>query len=57
MSEIARKIQRNKMKQTLKKQGEKRTAPLSKYRFKTKDEMLKEQSDKIVEQMIKDVKI
>ena len=57
MSGIARKIQRNKMKQTLKKQGEKRTAPLSKYRFKTKDEMLKEQSDKIVEQMIKDVKI
>lgn len=57
MSGIARKIQRNRIKQTLKKQGEKRTTPLSKYRLKTKDEMLKEQSDKIVEQMIKDVKI
>ena len=57
MSGIARKIQRNKMKQTLKKQGEKRTAPLSKYRFKTKDEMLKEQSDKIVEEMAKKYKI
>lgn len=57
MSGIARKIQRNRIKQALKKQGEKRTTPLSKYRFKTKDEMLKEQSDKIVEQMIKDVKI
>lgn len=56
MSGIARKIQRNKMKQTLKKQGEKRTAPLSKYRFKTKDEMLKEQSDKIVEEMAKNIK-
>lgn len=57
MSGIARKIQRNRIKQALKKQGEKRTTPLSKYRLKTKDEMLKEQSDKIVEQMIKDVKI
>ena len=57
MSGIARKIQRNRIKQALKKQGEKRTDPLSKYRFKTKDEMLKEQSDKIVEQMIKDVKV
>ena len=57
MRGFARKIQRNRTKQALKKQGEKRTAPLSKYRFKTKDEMLKEQSDKIVEQMIKDVKI
>lgn len=57
MSGIARKIQRNRMKQALKKQGEKRTAPLSKYRFKTKDEMLKEQSDKIVEEMAKKYKI
>lgn len=57
MSGFARKIQRNKIKQAIKKQGGKRTAPLSKYRFKTKEELLKEQSDKIVEQMIENVKI
>ena len=57
MSGFARKIQRNKIKQAIKKQGEKRKTPLSKYRFKTKDEILKEQSDKIVEQMMENTKI
>lgn len=57
MSGFARKIQRNKIKQAIKKQREKRKAPLSKYRFKTKDEILKEQSDKIVEQMMENTKI
>lgn len=57
MGGFARKIQRNKIKQAIKKQGEKRKAPLSKYRFKTKDEILKEQSDKIVEQMMNNTKI
>lgn len=56
MSGIARKIQRNKMKQAIKAQGVKRKAPLSQYRFKTKEEMLKEQSNAIVEQMAKSIK-
>lgn len=51
MSGFARKIQRNKMKNAIKAQGVKRTAPLSQYRFKTQEEMLKEQSNMIVEQM------
>lgn len=56
MSGIARKIQRNKMKQAIKAQGVKRKAPLSQYRFKTKEEMLKEQSNAIVEQIAKSMK-
>ena len=56
MSGIARKIQRNKMKQAIKAQGVKRKAPLSQYRFKTTEEMLKEQSNAIVEQMAKSMK-
>lgn len=56
MSGIARKIQRNKMKKAIKAQGVKRTAPLSQYRFKTKEEMLEEQSNAIVEQMAKSMK-
>lgn len=57
MSGFARKLKRNQIKQAIKKQGNKKIAPLSKYRFKTKEELLKEQSDKIVEQMIENVKI
>lgn len=53
MSGFARKVKRNQMKAALKKQGEKRVLPLSKYRFKTKEEMLKEQTDKMVESMAK----
>lgn len=56
MSGIERKIQRNKMKNAIKSQGMKRKMPLSKYRFKTKEEMLKEQSNAIVEQMAKSMK-
>lgn len=57
MSGFTRKIQRNRIKQAIQRQGGKRTSPLSKYRFKTREEMLKEQSDKIVEQMTENIKI
>lgn len=57
MSGFTRKIQRNRIKQAIQRQGGKRTSPLSKYRFKTREEMLKEQSDKIVEQMAENIKI
>lgn len=53
MSGFARKVKRNQIKEALKKQGDKRELPLSKYRFKTQDEILKEQTDKIVESMTK----
>ena len=53
MSGFARKVERNKIKSAIKKQGEKRTLPLSKYRFKTKEEMLEEQSNRLVEEMAK----
>lgn len=53
MSGFARKVGRNKIKSAIKKQGEKRTLPLSKYRFKTKEEMLEEQSNRLVEEMAK----
>lgn len=53
MSGFARKVKRNKIKSAIKKQGEKRTLPLSKYRFKTKEEMLEEQSNRLVEEMAK----
>lgn len=56
MSGIARKIQRNKMKKAIKARGTKRTAPLSQYRFKTKEEMLEEQSNAIVEDMARRMK-
>ena len=46
MSGFARKVERNKIKNAIKKQGEKRTLPLSKYRSKTKEEMLEEQSNR-----------
>ena len=53
MSGFARKVERNKIQNAIKKQGEKRTLPLSKYRFKTKEEMLEEQSNRLVEEMAK----
>ena len=53
MSGFARKVERNKIKSAIKKQGEKGTLPLSKYRFKTKEEMLEEQSNRLVEEMAK----
>lgn len=53
MSGLARKVKRNQIKEALKKQGDKRALPLSKYRFKTKEEMLKEQSNRLVEEMAK----
>ena len=53
MSGIARKIERNKLKAQIKKDGMKRNQPLSKYRFKTKEEMLEEQSNRLVEEMAK----
>ena len=53
MSGFARKVERNKIKSAIKKQGEKRTLPLNKYRFKTKEEMLEEQSNRLVEEMAK----
>lgn len=56
MGNFARKIKRNQLKMALKKQGEKRKAPLSQYRFKTEEERLKEQTDKIVEQMARTAK-
>lgn len=51
MSGLARKVKRNQLKAALKKQGEKRKLPLSQYRFKTEEEKLKEQTDRIVESM------
>ena len=53
MSGFARKVKRNQIKEALKKQGDKREFTLSKYRYKTQDEILKEQTDKIVESMAK----
>ena len=53
MSGFERKVRRNQIKAALKKQGQKRTLPLSQYRFKTKEEMLEEQSNRLVEEMAK----
>lgn len=53
MSGFERKLKRNQIKNALKKQKEKRVLPLSKYRIKTQEEMLKEQSDRLVESMAK----
>ena len=56
MSGFARQLERNKMKAQLKKEGIKRTMPLSKYRFKTSAEIQKEVAEKITEQMIETAK-
>lgn len=53
MSNFERKVKRNQIKAALKRQGEKRRLPLSQYRFKTKEEMLEEQSNRLVEEMAK----
>ena len=53
MSGFARKVERKKIKNDIKKQGEKRTLAFSTYRFKTKEEMLEEQSNRLVEEMAK----
>ena len=55
MSGIERKVKRNQLKKAFEKQGMKRIQHLSKYRFKTQDEMLEEQSNRIVEEMAKSV--
>jgi len=55
VSGIERKVKRNQLKKAFEKQGMKRIQPLSKYRFKTQDEMLEEQSNRIVEEMAKSV--
>lgn len=52
MSGFARKVQRNKIKNELKKMGMKRTQPLSKYRFKTQEELNEERAAKLTEQML-----
>lgn len=56
MGSFERKLLRNKMKQAIKAKGEKRVAPLSKYRFKTKEEMQKEYAEKLTEQMLQQAK-
>jgi hypothetical protein len=56
MSGFVRKVQRNKLKSEMKKNGMKRTMPLSKYRFKTEEEIREEQAARITEQMIKTAK-
>lgn len=56
MSGIERKILRNKLKAELKKNKQKRTMPLSKYRFKTQDELKAEYAEKLTEQMLETAK-
>lgn len=56
MSNFARKIQRNKIKNALKNSKQKRTMPLSKYRFKTDEEMQKEAAEMMTEQMLQNMK-
>lgn len=56
MSSLERKILRNKIKQELKRTGQKRTLPLSKYRFKTDKELQEEYAARLTEQMIKEGK-
>ena len=56
MGSLARKVQRNQLKQALEKEGIKRTMPLSKYRFKTKEEKTKERAEKLTEQMLEAAK-
>lgn len=53
MGNLSRKINRNRIKKALKTQGVNKEFPLSKYRFKTRDEILKEQANKIVDNMIR----
>ena len=56
MSGFARKVERKKIKNAIKKQGEKRTLPLSKYRFKTQKEIQEEYAARLTEQMIQTAK-
>ena len=53
MSGFKRKLLREKMKKAIKSKGEKQVAPLSKYRFKTKEEMY---AEKLTEQMLQQAK-
>ena len=53
MSGLARKVTGNQIKEALKTQGDEGALRLSKYRFKTKEEMLEEQSNRLVEEMAK----
>ena len=56
MSGFARKLERNKLKAEIKRSGQKRQFPLSKYRFKTQEELQQEYATRLTEQMIKQAK-
>lgn len=56
MSGFERKVLRNKIKAELKKNGMKRTMPLSKYRFKTPEEIKAEYAEKLTEHMLETAK-
>ncbi len=56
MSGIARKIERNKLKDALKKNKQKRTQPLSKYRFKTEEEKRAELAEQLTDHMLQTAK-
>lgn len=56
MSGFTRKVERNRLKAQIKKDGMKRTQPLSKYRFKTQKELQEEYAARLTEQMIQTAK-
>lgn len=56
MSGFARKVLRNQIKEEIKKSGVKRTMPLSKYRFKTAEEIQKEYAERLTEHIIQTAK-